>query len=108
MCRGVARHSWTVKHLTETLVKKFHRRKNNCRAFNKVYKKREYFSHLVNHAGASFQLLKGRHPKLLVRRIKQKDCEENKLRRIKQEDCEENKLYNKTILSVMLKIACAC
>jgi hypothetical protein len=77
MCHTFASSNWVKKHLTETLVKKFHRRKRNRRAFNKLYKRRDYFQSLGSSVGVVFSL--GIHPKpsLLVKKIKVEETEDS-------------------------------
>lgn len=79
MCQALVSQSWVVKHLTNTIVKKFHRRKRNRRAFNKLYKQRDYYFQLGSSVGISFELLKiNKQPKLFVRRLKKEELEVRK------------------------------
>jgi hypothetical protein len=72
MCNSLVTKDWIVNHITETLPKKFHRRKYNRRAFNKFYKNHSYYSKLGDSVGISF-IIKNhkKKPKLIIKRINQ-------------------------------------
>ena len=75
MCNLLQSTSWVKNHLTSTLVKKFHRRKSNRRAINKLFKNRNYYQRLGDTVGISFYLYKTKRntPKLSLKQIKQED-----------------------------------
>lgn len=79
MCRGIHRVStaWIQNHLTVTLAKKFHRRKHNRRAINKLFKSQDYYNRLGKSVGIIFILsFRNKKPHLVVKTVKQEACEE--------------------------------
>jgi hypothetical protein len=78
MSRGVHRLSknWVKNHLTVTLVKQFHRRKNSHRAIKRFFKNQDYYNFLGNSVGICFILsVQNQKPQLLIKRIKQEETD---------------------------------
>ena len=62
-----------------SFVKKFHRRKNNPRAINKIIKRATYYQQLGQHIGYFVDIVpvKSKAPKLIIHPIKTEDTEDS-------------------------------
>ena len=78
MCYQTVSKAFIRKHLLVRFVKKFHRRKNNTRAINKIIKRITYYQQLGQHIGIFVDIIqsKFKKPKLIIHPIKTEDTED--------------------------------